>query len=462
MPPDYSSLSLWHDLAHAAGDPLTARPSLPSSVDADVAIVGAGYTGLWTAYTLLEHDPTLRVVVVEREIAGFGASGRNGGWASAIFPTAWKRLARDSSTDAARRMQLALNDTVDVIGATAEGEKFDCHFAKGGYLSIARNGAQWTRGQAEVAHAREWGFGEDFLQLLDANEVADRIGVSNALGGTFTPHCAAIQPLLLNRGLADAVERRGARIYERTPATSVEPGIVRTPHGDVRAEVVVRATEGYTADLPGFERDVIPMYSLMVATEPLPDDVLASIRLPDRSTFSDKRHLRIYGQRTTDGRIAFGGRGAPYHFGSRVNATFDHDRRVHQMLRQILVDLFPVIGGARFTHAWGGNLGIPRDWFPSVGFDRRTGFAWAGGYVGDGVTTACLAGRTLGDLITGTDSELVALPWVGRRSRRWEPEPLRWIGVNAVTQLMARGDRTEAASGKPSATVARFWRTLGF
>ncbi|HEX5018187.1 MAG TPA: FAD-binding oxidoreductase [Actinomycetes bacterium] len=462
VPSPYAGLSLWHDQAFGMGDAFAPRPSLPGSLDADVAIVGAGYTGLWTAYALLERDPSMRVVVVEREIAGFGASGRNGGWASAIFPTPWKRIARDSSRDAARRMQLALNESVDVIGATAEREGFDCHFSKGGYLSVARNQAQWVRGQSEVAHAREWGFGEDFLRLLNAAEVADRIGISNALGGTYTPHCAAIQPQLLNRGLAEAVERKGASIFERTPATAVGPRLVRTPHGDVRAEVVVRATEGYTADLQGSERDVVPMYSLMVATEPLPDDVLASIGLEDRATFSDKRHLRIYGQRTADGRIAFGGRGAPYHFGSRVDPSFDHDQHVHDMLRTIVRELFPVLADARFTHAWGGNLGIPRDWFPSVGLDRRSGFAWAGGYVGDGVTTACLAGRTLADLITRTPSDLVTLPWVGRRSRRWEPEPLRWIGVNAVTKLMAHGDRSEASTGKPSQAVQTFWKTLGF
>ncbi|MCZ3389864.1 MAG: FAD-binding oxidoreductase [Actinomycetia bacterium] len=462
MPDTYRRLSLWHDLAHAAGDDFVPRAALPGSVDADVAIVGAGYTGLWAAHTLLERDPTLRVVVIEREVAGFGASGRNGGWASAIFPTPWKRIARDSSRDAARRMQHALNDTVDVIGEVAAKEDIDCHYAKGGILSTARNQAQWIRAQGEVASAREWGFGADFLQLLDANETAERVGVSNALGATFTPHGAAIQPAMLNRGLAVAVELQGATIYEQTPATSVEPGIVRTPFGDVRAEIVVRATEGYTPDLPGMARDIVPMYSLMVATEPLPEDVLASIGLASRATFSDKRHLRIYGQRTADGRLAFGGRGAPYHYGSRIDPAFDHDAGVHQMLREILVDLFPVLHDSEFTHAWGGNLGIPRDWFPSVGFDRRTGFAWAGGYVGDGVTTACLAGRTLGDLITDTDSELVTLPWVGRRSQKWEPEPLRWTGVNAVTQLMAQGDRSEARTGKPSATVARFWKTLGF
>jgi glycine/D-amino acid oxidase-like deaminating enzyme len=264
------------------------------------------------------------------------------------------------------------------------------------------------------------------------------------------------------RGLADVVERSGTAIYEKTAALSVEPGIVRTPYGDVRAEVVVRATEGYTPDLPGFHRDVIPMYSLMVATEPLSDEVWDSIGLSSRETFSDKRHLRIYGQRTRDGRIAFGGRGAPYHFGSKIAPEYDRDARVHRMLRHILVELFPALRGTSFTHAWGGNLGIPRDWYPSVRFDRRTGFASTGGYVGDGVATANLAGRTLADLITGTKSELVDLPWVDRQSRRWEAEPTRWLGVNAVTALMAVGDRTEARTGKPSRSVAAFWKTLGF
>lgn len=461
MPDTSRTLSLWHHLAAAEGDSFAPRAALGGSTEADVVIVGAGYTGLWTAHTLLQRDPALRVVIVEREIAGFGASGRNGGWASGTFPTPWKRIARDSSRDAARRMQHALNDTIDVIGEVAEKEGIDCHFSKGGSLSVARNQAQWTRAKAEVANARDWGFDDTFLQLMDADQTAERVGMSNALGATYTPHCAALQPAVLNRGLADAVERQGATIYEQTPATSVEPGIVRTPFGDIRAEVVVRATEGYTPELPGMARDIVPMYSLMVATEPLSSNQLQAIGLDERETFTDKRHLRIYGQRTHDGRLAFGGRGAPYHFGSKIDPTFDHDPRVHQTLREILIDLFPVLRDVGFSHAWGGNLGIARDWYPSVGFDRHTGYAWAGGYVGNGVTTACLAGLTLGDLITGTDSDLVALPWVGHRSRRWEPEPLRWSGVNAVTQLMGRGDRTEASSGKPSAAVAQFWKTLG-
>lgn len=455
----YRTLSLWHD---TCGDPFTPRAPLPGDRDADVAVIGAGYTGLWTAHSLLERDPSLRVVVLDKEVAGFGASGRNGGWASALFPTGWKRIARDSSRDEARRLQRTVNDAVDVVGQVAQAEGIDCHYAKGGYVSVARNDAQLARARAEVEHARDWGFGDGFLRLLDTDEATAMVGASDVLGGTYTPHCAAIHPARLVRGLAEAVERRGAVVHEHTQVTAIDGRTVRTDRGTVRADVVVRATEGYTSDVPGFRRDIVPMYSLMVATEPISDEQWERLGLTDRPTFSDKRHLRVYGQRTADGRIAFGGRGAPYHFGSRIDPAYDHDDQVHAMLRRIVVELFPSLSGVEFTHAWGGNLGIPRDWYPSVGFDRAAGFAWAGGYVGDGVTTANLAGRTLADLITGADSDLVTLPWVGRRSRRWEPEPARWLGVNAVTQLMANGDRTEARSGKPSRSVATFWKALGF
>ncbi|MDQ3733322.1 MAG: FAD-binding oxidoreductase, partial [Actinomycetota bacterium] len=336
-----------------------------------------------------------------------------------------------------------------------------CHFASGGYVSVARNAAQWTRAQAEVAGWREWGFGEDHMRLLSAAEASERLGASRVLGGTFTPHCAALHPSRLVRGLAELVRGLGVRVHEGTPVYEILRGRATTAQGDVTAAVVVRATEGFTAQLPGLRRAVVPMYSLMVATEPLSDGQMDEIGLRQRETFSDKRHLRIYGQRTADGRLAFGGRGAPYHLGSRVRPSFDRDPRVHEMLRGVLRDLLPAVEGAAFTHAWGGNLGIPRDWYPSLSYDRATGLAHAGGYVGDGVATANLAGRTLADLITGQQSDLVTLPWLSRQSPKWEPEPLRWIGINAVTRLFARADRTEARTGRPSRTASAFWKLLG-
>jgi glycine/D-amino acid oxidase-like deaminating enzyme len=257
------------------------------------------------------------------------------------------------------------------------------------------------------------------------------------------------------------VRRAGAAVYERTPALGLSQGRLVTATGTVRARHVIRATEGYTPGLPGYRRTVAPVYSLMIATEPLPESVWESIGLAGRPTFGDLRHLIIYGQRTADSRLAFGGRGAPYHYGSSVQPTYDQVPAVFAALRQTLEELFPAVGGAQVTHHWGGPLGVPRDWCASVGLDSSTGIGWAGGYVGDGVSTTNLAGRTLADLITGTDSDLTRLPWVGHRSPDWEPEPLRWLGLNAGLQVMSLADRQEARSGRPSRAAAFMGRFLG-
>ncbi len=460
----YRRLSLWWDTLPG---PVVPRAALPGDTDVDVAIVGAGFTGLWTAYALALADPGLRVAVVEREVAGFGASGRNGGWCSALFAASDARLARDHGADAARRMRRAMQATVDEVGRVAATEAIECHFEKGGTVVAARTPAQVARALASVDEARTHGSGPDDVQWLGPEEARDVLGVADLLGATFTPHCAAIDPARLVRGLADAVERRGVAVHEGTTVTGIQPGgvgrrpLVRTEHGTVRADVVVRATEGYTARLPGERRILAPVYSLMVATEPLGEGFWDGAGLARRQTFADHRHLIIYGQRTADGRIAFGGRGAPYHLGSRVHRAYDRVPRVHEALRRTLTSLFPALGGVRLTHGWGGPLGVPRDWCPSVGFDRQTGEAWAGGYVGDGVSTANLAGRTLADLITGRRTDLVDLPWVGHRSPRWEPEPLRWLGVSAGLWVMQWADRTEERTGRPSRLAAGMDRLLG-
>ncbi len=451
-------LSFWWDSLGEAPPP---RPSLAGDLDVDVAIVGAGFTGLWTAHALTRADPSLRVVIVEAQVAGFGASGRNGGWCSALFPASIDAVARGSSRRAAVAMQHAMHDTVDEVGRVAAEEGFDLDWAKGGTLGLARTQVQLQRATQAIAHWRTWGFGAADYRLLDAEEATARTGATDVLGATYTPHCAAIHPAKLVRGLAATVQRRGVRILEHTAATAIEPGVVRTELGDVRAPFVVRATEAFTARLPGHRRTLLPVYSLMLATEPLPDDVWEQIGLAQRETFTDGRHLIIYGQRTADGRLAFGGRGAPYHVGSRIDPAFDRVSAVHEGLHRTLVELFPAVAPYRVTHRWGGPLGIPRDWYASVGLDRRTGLAWAGGYVGDGVGTANLAGRTLADLITGRDSELTRLPWVGHRSPRWEPEPLRWLGANAGLAVMTSADAVEARTGRPARRAAVFGRFLG-
>ena len=440
--------SLWHETAGA----WTPRPPLPGDVSCDVAIVGAGFTGLWTAYYLALARPDLRIVVLEAKTAGFGASGRNGGWCSALFPASLDTLAAMSSRSAALAQHAAMRASVDEVVSVATAEGIGADIAKGGTIVLARSAAQLARARAEVEDRAGWGL--DDLILLSREEALARVRASGVLGATYTPDCAALHPAKLVRGLATAVERYGVALHELTRVTAIEPHRVSTAHGIVTADVVVRATEGYTAALPGFGRALAPVYSLIVATAPLSGSLWAEIGLERRETFSDHRHLIVYGQRTADDRLVFGGRGAPYPFRSRVDPRHERDERVFARLREAVVDLFPALTGVAFTHAWGGALGVPRDWCASVGLDPENGLAWAGGYVGDGVSATNLAGRTLRDLILGIPSELTALPWVGHRSPAWEPEPLRWLGVNAGLRAMTLADTEERLTGRPS-LVAR-------
>jgi len=451
--------SLWHS---TTGDSFTPRPPLPGDIDVDVAIVGAGYTGLWTAYYLHGVDPSLRIAIVEREIAGFGASGRNGGWCSSLFPPASSGIARRHGADAAVAVRRAMHDAVVEVGRVADVEGLDIDYARGGTISLARNQAQLSRARELVEDERRVTGDVEGLELLSKEEAEEHARATRVVGGEYTPHCAALHPLRLVRGLAERLESRGVSLFERTTASEIKPGAVVTDHGTVRAEIVVRATEGYTPSLRGHRRRLIPLYSLMIATEPLSEEAWDQIGLRRRETFADLRHMRIYGQRTADNRFAFGGRGAPYHFGSRTKASFDRNRRVHSGLREVLVDLFPVVADFKVTHEWGGALAIPRDWHASVGLDRARGLAWAGGYVGDGVATTNLAGRTLAQLITSQENGFTRLPWVGHSSRSWEPEPLRWLGVNGGRLLMSSADRSENRTGKPAKRAKAFARFIGY
>ncbi len=454
----YRRLSLWWD---GLAGPLRVRPALDGDLTADVVIVGGGLTGLWTAYYLSEADPGLSIAVIERDVAGFGASGRNGGWCSALFSVSEATLDRRCGPGAGRSQRLAMQATVREVGRVVAAEGIECGFHRGGTVVLARTPAQLARTHQEIADARDRGVGREDLAFLDPSQARDRVGATSVLGGTFTPHCAAVDPARLVRGLADVVERRGVRIVERTAVTSLAPGVVSTTRGTVRARTVVRATEGYTRTLAGHERDIVPVYSLMIATEPLDASFWSGHGLAERETVADRRHLVVYGQRTEDGRLAFGGRGAPYHFGSTIRPGFDSDDGVHEGLRRTLVELFPALSGAAITHRWGGPLGIARDWFSSVGMDPVTRLAWAGGYVGDGLSTTNLAGRTLRDLIIGDTTDLTALPWVNHRSRAWEREPLRYLGINAGLRLAGSADLAEGRAGRETWHAKALGRLVG-
>ena len=437
--------SLWHD--QIAGD-LTPRSPLSSTdiaTDWDVVVCGAGYTGLWTALGILENAPGTKVLVLDKHFAGFGASGRNGGWVSALFPTETAGLARLHGTEAALALRHAMIDAVDSVGRWANTLGIDCHFQKAGTTVLARTPIEVARAKAEVEEAEHWG-----VDTLEWREASQTLNSPGTLGATHTPNCATVQPAKLVRGLAKAVEERGGVIREDTEVTEISPHQVTTNRGTVTATTVVDALEAYRSQIPGRKRMTLPLYSLMIATEPLTDKVWDDIGLAPGETFSDYRRLIIYGQRTFDNRFAFGGRGAPYHFGSRIKSSYDTVDSVHQALTDTLHDLFPQAGRPTITHRWGGPLGIPRDWHARVVYSPTTGLATAGGYVGDGVGLSHLSGLTLADLITGVDSDRTRLPFVQDTWPRWEPEPLRYAGAMAGIIGTALADRIEAKTGRPS------------
>ncbi|MGW1254581.1 NAD(P)/FAD-dependent oxidoreductase [Streptomyces sp. NPDC002513] len=448
-------ISFWY-----ADDGLPApREPLPGDATADVVIVGGGYTGLWTAYYLKKAAPFLRITVLEQKFCGYGASGRNGGWLYNGI-AGRDRYARLHGHEAAVRLQKAMNETVAEVARVAEEEGIDADVRAGGVLEVAYTPAQLAR--LKAFHEHELSFGEKDRELYGARETAERIRVAHAVGSTWTPHGARLHPVKLVKGLAAAVEALGVTIHEGTPVTEIRPRHAVTPYGTVRAPYVLRCTEGFTASLKGQRRTWLPMNSSMIATEPLTDAQWAEIGWEGCEALGDMAHAYMYAQRTADGRIALGGRGVPYRFGSRT----DNDGRTQpatvEALHEILVRFFPSLAGVRLAHAWSGVLGVPRDWCATVTLDRSTGLGWAGGYVGSGVATTNLAARTLRDLVQQDSGQaggtaLTELPWVNHRVRKWEPEPLRWLGVHGMYTTYRTADRRElTAPGTESSALARF------
>ncbi len=355
------------------------RPSLPGGAEADVCIVGAGFTGLWTAYYLKRADPGLRVIVLEQDFAGFGASGRNGGWVTAGLPGSRSRYALSTSghprgRNGVRELERQLRETVDEVARVCAAEGIDAGLVKGGTLTVATSAAQDARLRQHLEHERSWGDGPGIVRYLNKAELDARLQVTGAAGALYYPDCARVQPANLVAGLAEAVTRSGVLLYEATRVTSISAGRARTPAGDVRAPYVLRCTEGFTAGLPGQHRTLLPMNSSMIITGPLSDAAWKTIGWEGCETLGDEAHAYIYAQRTADGRIALGGRGVPYRYGSGL----DHDGAVAAstvaQLGRILRRMFPVTARASSTRGAASSAcpGLVRHGH----VDPRTGLGW--------------------------------------------------------------------------------------
>jgi len=444
---DFRSYSFWLE---TCGDVLTPRPALSGSIDVDVAILGAGFTGMWTAWHLLKREPSLKIAIVESEIAGWGASGRNGGWCYPGFAVGPAAMTERFGADAARNVALAMIGAVDDVEAVCAEQGIDADQVRSGAIEFARAPYQLAkvRGMAEEYAAVGLA---DRVPLLSAEEAARHLRVPGALEAVWTKDGLTVQPAKLARGLARAVEAAGATIYEQTRVLDYRGGnrpVLVTDKGDVTASrAIVLAGEAYLSRLKKLRRDVIPIASNMVATEPLPQSFWDEVGWEDRATVGGFGPTGAYIQRTKDDRIALGPYRGRYPFASNITDAFDRDDEVFEHARTVARVWFPGLKDYRFTHAWGGVLGSPRDHLPVMGFNPRTKVALAYGYTGEGVAAANLSGQVLGDLITGRDTVLTTLPMATHQPEEWEPEPLRWMGVTFVRKSLYRLDEEAERTG---------------
>jgi len=450
---DHRKISFWHD---SLPERVKPRQALDADTQVDVAIVGAGYTGLWTAYYLKQIDPSLNIAVLEAKIAGFGASGRNGGWCTPHISSIERWLDDPLHKNAALRLKRLMIETVSEIGRVTKRESIDCHYERSGALEIAVLPAQLEWLKEEFEHQRELGFGDEVYSWLDSDELSQLIKVDKALAGIRAHQCAVVHPARLARGLADCVERAGVKIFEHSPVQTINKNELVCVNARVRADTILLATEGYSAGLSEHKQRLIPIHSMMVATEPLTQKQIDELGFSARYTFANSDRVTTYGQLTADNRLAFGCRGN-YLFASGIQHNFKPNDPEFELVRNTLLRFFPTLQGVRFTHAWGGAMGVSRSLRPSVNFDKDRRFGWAGGFFGNGVASTHLAGQTLADLVTDKNSERLNTPWVNptHANRHWEPEPLRWLGVHSTRTLMGIADRFDYQGGKFGSLCAK-------
>ncbi len=442
---DWTSKSFWLGAA-----PYQENRNLEEDIRADVAIVGAGFTGLSTAWHLRQADPSLRVVVLESNVVGYGASGRNAGFVTTLMGLTLKTTARRFGKENARKAHDFAVRAVRHVGELVEQQGIDCDYEKNGELTVATNPAQVDRLQDEIRFAEE--LGVEGVRWLDEQELRAEVNSPVYLGAKAEQECALLNPVKLVRGLKDLAEGVGAVIYENTPVEAVhlKPRIrLETPLGSVAAEKVVFATNAYTQHFPRLHSKALPMFTYVVLTEPLTPEQLSPIGWQHRQGIGDARNLIRYYRLTVDNRLVFGGEGTVYYYGGRVDA--DRHQPTFERLERSLVEIFPSLAGARITHRWGGPVSVPVDFFPAMGYlgrDRR--LVYSLGCVGQGVALTNMAGRVLRDLVREDETELTDLFFVNRRVIPLPPEPLRFVMVQGIRRALALQDDWERRKQPPS------------
>lgn len=442
-------ISMWMDsLEHRR-----SYPAVNAEKKVNYAIVGGGLSGLWTAYHLKKKFPSVDVAVFEAGRVASGASGRAAGWLSGKPVGVRENLARIGGRSGVIRVEEILRESIDHIVNIFDSNEKDIGAYKGGSLQVARSESEAGRIRNLVASARRWDVPEESMHLLDSSETRDRVRISRATLGAFSADMVRVDPARMTNALAEIVLEMGVSIYEQSRVVP-KPGHVPTANGHpIHADSFVIATEGYTSQLPGMKRAMLPMNSSLIATQPLSDREWERVGWDNAEGLSGAAHTYFYSARTPDGRIAIGGRGNPYRFGSGYDSNGVVDVPTVKSLHTMLSDLFPQLD-TRVEYAWCGVIGVSRDWSPFVFRDPTDGSVTLGGYAGQGLTAAYLAGRIAASLASETNDEYAQLPWVRDLPRKWEPEPLRWIGANSLYRVYSVADKLEEWSGNGKTAVS--------
>ena len=429
--------SLWRNQGS-----ITARDCVKAANSFDVAIIGGGFSGLWSAYHLKQLQPSLKIAIFEQKYVGYGASGRNGGWASAEYPTSNSRLLKEHGVQTYKNLRKSLIESIDEIGQIAKSNAWQIEYAKGGALVFATNKAQLTRISSEI---------DDEHKFLTKDQASELLNVANIKGGIYTPHCAALNPFNLTQSLAKYLESIGVKIFEESKVEEISDKALLVNGHRIGCQISIRATEAFTAR-KWIANQQIPIYSLMIATERLPSEILTQIRNSQRATFQEACNLITYAQITGDNRLAIGGRGSRYKLFSHLSERSETDVRMHSALEKRAVKWFPQLQSVNFEYLWGGPIALTRRWQSYLNYNPITGQAAIGGYVGDGVTLSYLVAKTLAQIIDGQKTP--DLPFVDQRIGRWEPEPIRYLAVNAGFKATVVADFEERITGRPSLIAA--------
>jgi len=417
-------------------DELPPLPVLEQDIHCETAIVGAGFTGLWTAYWLNRLNPGHRTIIVDAEQPGFGASGRNGGWVMGHLE-GLSHLLKDANPEQRDATCQLLTGLLSQFSDVLNQEHFDCDFQHGGGLySACRFPAQVKAAQRELEQLRRLGFSTDDYHWLAADSAVHKVRARHTFGAIATPHVGVIHPVKLLRGLTRVLLARGVAIFRNSQVTQQSGGRLTTAKGHLHAHRVIWATEGYASGAAPTRGRLLPVQSGMIATAPLTDAQWATIGFEGRPAFCDFSQLSSYLQRTADNRLVVGARGSLHHW-HHPAGTLSPDNRDNRFRHALLHDLFPQLGEVEITHAWGGSLGVPRHFRPFVHWDPQMNIGAAGGYLGEGVGASFLFGRTLAEIVLDRTSSRTEAPWVSRGKLtnsipRWEPAPLPWLGFAAL------------------------------